>query len=346
MATTTAAQTAANSNATMEGQYSFVQDLVGTVPELAQLLQKASAQGATADAFQAMLEATNWWRTNADTARQQVALESSDPATYQQNLTQAQQHVSALAAQMGVTLTPSQVASYATADLFQGQNDDQLKASLGANFTVGSTASTGDAAEYAQQLSSLAASYGVPVTQTWTNNFIQTALTTGQSESEMLAGATQSLINSASTAYPTLAQQLQAGQTTSQIAQPYIAAMASTLEIPEGNIQLTDPTIQQALNNASLTGTSQSGKSSSSVSSASSPSVSGNNASSSSTANVSGQTSTSVSGATNQPGATSMPLYQFNNLLRSDPRWQQTDNAKQSAYSMVASLGKSFGFAS
>jgi hypothetical protein len=45
-------------------------------------------------------------------------------------------------------------------------------------------------------------------------------------------------------------------------------------------------------------------------------------------------------------GQSMMPLYQFTNMLRQDPRWQQTDNAKQTAYGMLHQLGQDMGFAS
>lgn len=343
---TAPAKTTAEKNATMEGQYSFVQDLVSSVPELAALVKAASAQGATADAFQAMLEATKWWRTNAATARQQVALKASDPATYTQNVNQATSHVKALAAQMGVSLTAAQISSYATADLFQGLNDDQLKETLGSVYTTpaGGT-STGDVADYTQQLQALAASYGVPVTQSWVDNYVKSALTTSQSAQEMLAGARANLIQSASSMYPTLAQQLATGQTTSDIAQPYIATMSQILELPETGIQLTDPTIQRALTNSSL----QLGSTSTSGGTMKAGQVSTNPAPTAGSAPkvpaTLGSTS-SAAGSSNQPAASSMPLWQFQDQLRADPRWQQTDNAKQSAYSMVASLGKQWGFAS
>lgn len=327
-----AAQTAANNNATMEGQYAFVQQLVGAVPELAQLVANLSAQGATADAFAAAFESTNWWRTNSDTVKQQVELQASDPAQYQQNLTQAQQHVQAMAAQMGVPLTAAQVSAFATTDLYQGLNDDQLKANIGGALSTtpaaGSTP-TGDVATYTSLLQGMASDYGVPVTSTWINGLVQSALSTGQSAQELQSTAQMQLQAQAISSYPSLAQQLTAGQTVKDVAQPYIAAMSNILELPDTNISVTDPTIQRALNNTSLTP------------GASAPKSTGTAA----TGNTAGS-APSTSGTTNQAGPTAMTLYDFQNQLRADPRWQQTDNAKASAYSMMASLGKNFGFAS
>lgn len=40
---------------------------------------------------------------------------------------------------------------------------------------------------------------------------------------------------------------------------------------------------------------------------------------------------------------TSMPLYKFEDVVRQDPRWRQTDNAKKSGDEMVRQLGTLFG---
>lgn len=43
-------------------------------------------------------------------------------------------------------------------------------------------------------------------------------------------------------------------------------------------------------------------------------------------------------------GKEAMPLWAFNQALKQDPRWQHTDNAKNSAYDVVAQIGKDWGF--
>jgi hypothetical protein len=42
---------------------------------------------------------------------------------------------------------------------------------------------------------------------------------------------------------------------------------------------------------------------------------------------------------------TVQPLWQFENQVRSDPRWQMTDNAHQDVSTMLMGLGQAFGFA-
>lgn len=53
-----------------------------------------------------------------------------------------------------------------------------------------------------------------------------------------------------------------------------------------------------------------------------------------------------LQGVSAKPGEapSSMPIWQYENLVRQDPRWQYTNNAKQGAASMLMQLGQSWGF--
>lgn len=319
-----------SANASFEGTYSYVDALGATVPEIQALINQAASEKWDSTRFADALQATDWWKTNSSTARQMTALQATQPAEWSQQYNAALQHVSQIAQQQGVQLSNDQIAQFTIADLYQGLDDATLTSQIGRLYQIG-TVNAGTSVNYEQQLRQMAASYGVPVTDQWIQQQIQTSL--GQNTG--LEGAKQSLINMASSAYPSLAQQLQSGQTVSDIAQPYMAAMSQILEVPSTGITLQDPTIQRALTNSTLA-LSTPGKASTSTSSSSSPGTPGQTSSA----------STSSSTGTNQPGDTTMPLWQFQDQLRQDPRWQQTDNAKASAYSMAASLGKQWGFAS
>lgn len=312
-----AAAKAPVAHSTFEGtQYEFAEGLSASVPEIAGLIKTAAAQGWDTTRFADALQATAWWKTNSDSARSAIALKASDPAQYNQQVAQAKAHISAMALQLGVKLTPAQLSAQVTADVFQGLDDSALQQNLAGMYKTGAGTGNGTSADVAQNLRQLAASYGIPVTQSWIDNFTHVALTTGDTT---LTQATRSLIATAKSTYPSLATQLDSGMTVDQIAEPYKAAMSQTLEIPETAIKLTDPTIQKALSNPQPTAPSGTGGSGTGASNPAKP--------------------------TAAPGATVMPLYQFNDTLRADPRWGKTDNAKQTAYSLVAGLGKEFGLA-
>lgn len=302
-----AAPTKAKSNSDFEGQtYSFADALAQSVPEIAALVKQAAAGGWDPTRFADALQATQWWKKNSQSARSVIATQKSDPATYTQQMLTATNHVTQMAGQMGIKLTPAQIKAQATSSLFQGMDDTALSYNLSKSFS-GNATGNGTTADVGQQLRTMAASYGVPVTQAWLNTWEKNALMTGDTT---LTQAQRSLIGTASTTYPALAKELADGTTTvSDIADPYKAAMAQTLEIDEKSIALTDPMIQKALTNPATVAPAKPG-----------------------------------AAPATTPGATVTPLWQFQQTLKQDPRWGKTDNAKQTAYGMMADLGKSFGF--
>jgi hypothetical protein len=327
--------------------YSFVDDLAKSVPELAALLKQAAAGKWTPQRFADAMETTAWWRTNSDTAKQQIQLQKTDPAQYNQGLSQAQDHVRQAAASMGVTLTDAQVKSQATADLFQGLDDATLQSDLGKLYggsSTGASGAGGNSVTLTGQINQLAAQYGVPVTKSWVDSEVRAALVAGTGAE----GAQAALTQMATGVYPGLAAQLAAGQTTQQIAQPYIAMMAQTLELPDTSISLSDPTIQRALQVVPQAPSSPATPGGSAA--AKPPKVVGIGAG----VGMSPGAPTPAAGA-GPPAAVSggtagMPavttLGDFANQLRADPRWDKTQNAVQDAYSMVHNLGTQWGFAS
>lgn len=295
--------------------YGYVQDLANAVPDIKKLLKQATKENWSPEKFTDELRDTDWWKQNSDSAKKMLELEKADPAEYKQQLAQAQTHVKQIAAQLGVSLTGAQIKSQATADLYQGLDDTTLQQNIGALFSEVPTSGGGQSVQMAMQLKQAASAYGLPVTQQWIDGHIRQMLSTGTG----LEGATQDLINQAKSAYPSLMAQLDAGQTVQDIAQPFMAQMAQTLEIDPSQINLQDATIQRALKGQTTLQT---------------PSAAGGGNS---------------AGGLKQPTLTPsgpMTLFDFQNQLRNDPRWQRTENAKQTAYSMLHSLGRTFGFAS
>lgn len=334
----------------VSASYSFVDDLAASVPELKALIAKATSGKWTAQRFADAVQTTQWWRTNSDTAKQMIDLEKVDPAQYQQQYKQAQAHVEQMAASLGITMTAAQIATQATTDLWQGQDDATLQQQIGQLYTtVPGGSAGGTAVQLNAQIKALAANYGVPVTQSWIDSQVKASLTTGNGTE----GATAALTQIASSTYPGLAAQLQAGMTVHDIAQPYMAAMSQILEIPETSITLQDQTIQKALQAVPPTSGSSSGT----------PKATGGSAKS--TGGTTGPITVApppvrggsdMSSRLGAPGASTpatpaqapgvVPLWQFQQQLRQDPRWQNTDNAKQSAFSMLHTLGNSWGFSS
>lgn len=278
------------------------------IPELHQLLNKAITTGQTASEFQNAVTNSQWYRTHSDSVRQAVILKQSDPSTYNKNLQQAEATVTGVAQQLGVT-PGTELLGIATRYMAEGWTQDQLlqffqKAHVAWNMQGGA------AGQAMLQMKQVAGDYGVPVTdaayQIWAKN-----IATGAASIDNFK---QRMIQDASSIYPGLTQGLSGGQTTKQLADPYISTMSNILELDPNTIEWTkDPLIKRALQTPVTAPTGAGAK--------------------------------PAPGTAPQPPGTT-PLWQFEQQLRQDPRWQMTDNARSSTASMLTQLGKDWGMAS
>jgi hypothetical protein len=269
--------------------------LLTGVPELNHQLELAVQGGWSVAKFQQSIEATNWYRTHNDSARQLVALQYSDPTEYKTRVANAAQQVSTLAGQMGVSLTAGQISSLSQQFLVSGWSTQTLQYEVG-KFYNGSP--KGQAAGILQQMQQTYADYGVPISQGSLEARVR----------QVLEGATtadtykEEAIQTAKSLYPSIALQLDSGLTVKNIADPYIQQMSNILEVDPNTVGVTDPLIKKALQGSVVT-------------------------------------------ANGKSTATSTPLWQFEQTLRSDPRWSKTQNARDTVSTALVKLGGDFGYA-
>lgn len=277
-------------------QYGVVAQIVNAIPELQTALQEAIKSQLSPDAFNAKIAATPWYKQHSQGLRDLLMLHASDPATYTQNLNTQVWKVHMAAAQMGRNVDLNSVA---LASMAGGWTDAELNAYIGTKGTLvhqsgTGGALTGSAAQIESHLRQTAAAYGVPVTDKTISDSIQ-KIQVGHDTTD---GFDALMKARAKAAFPHLATQIDAGMTVQQIADPYMATYAKTLELPQSTVTLSTPAIRKAL-------LSQDPK-------------------------------------TGQP--TSQPLWQFEQTVKADPRYDKTDQAKTDAYSTLAQVGKDWGF--
>lgn len=274
--------------------YGYVYTLANNIPQLKTFLDQAIAGGWTADHLVATVESSPWWMQNADTVRNLAVSQAVEPGTYAQNVANAKNLVSLKAQQMGYTLTDERLTSLAYQSLVSnsGFNQDVL-ANLIVN-TGGTWANTqqGEAAQLNTHMKELAASYGVPVS----DDFIQSQMRGIQAQVNTIDGYEAVIRARAKAAFPQFSDQIDAGMTVRDIADPYISTYAQTLEVPETSVTLNDSYVQKALSQR-------------------------------------------------QDGvAQSMPLWQFQRMLKDDPRYDKTQQAKDDAFTTLRKIGSDFGF--
>lgn len=89
--------------ADVKAQYGFVAQLASQVPEINSILDRATRESWTSDRFSMEVANTSWWKTTPNETRQWIIQQIADPATANQALGDGANQVKTLAAQLGFT---------------------------------------------------------------------------------------------------------------------------------------------------------------------------------------------------------------------------------------------------
>jgi hypothetical protein len=240
------------SSSEMAEQYGFVESLLNSDKELKALFDKAVKGSWTPDKFQAELRDTNWWKKLNKAQREFLVTQYGDPATARQKLDQNFIKLKQLGAQMGVRLTDKGWKDLAYQYTYNGWTDQQLRYQLGRRLNMPGTQRFGEAGEIQDKLSEYAYNMGIKVSDSWMD---------GASKDIVSGMATQQdfeskLREQAKATYSFWAKQIDAGQSVSDLASPYMQTMAQLLELPPGSVNLFDPSIKKALQNRDSSGKS------------------------------------------------------------------------------------------
>lgn len=216
-------------------------------PELKRLLSQATKGQWDGTLFQAHLKNTKWWRTTQDSLRKVEVMQKDDPATYKATIQASRVAAEQLAVKMGAVLSGSALDRLAKNIVSYGWNDAQIQNFLGNYIKFNDKQVVGGLAGQAfQQLRTEAYDNGISVNEQQLKNmaaYVVRGVSTMEKEIGNIRGIAMG-------AYPAYADQIQAGQKMSDIAQPYVQAMAKTLEIPDSEISMYNPKIKAALNRA------------------------------------------------------------------------------------------------
>lgn len=228
-------------------EYGPLAQIVQAVPDLSSLLTSAIQNQWTPAHLQASIMATPWYQQHSDTARSLLMTAAADPGAWHQQFQSAINLIQEVAGSMGRAVDNGPgVSSIAYQYLANGWTSADLQRYLGSSAAItndGANSFAGQAGQIQAHLEQTAQSYGVPYTQsmlsTWANKI--------QSGMDTTDGFDQLMRTQAKSQFPQYAAQIDAGQTLSQIADPYMAQMAKTLEIPQSSVTLDNPAIQKAL---------------------------------------------------------------------------------------------------
>lgn len=290
----------------LESQYGYAASFFASDPALTKLIKQAVSGQWTQDEFSARLRGSKWFQTHTDTQRAWIQLQTSDPASAKRQLAMQATDIQHLASQEGVNLDPATVKSIAQDALRNGLNTDQIRQAVVSHLKVDTTQGGAPAGDAAHTYSNLKQlAYNYGVPMTEQAYDTWTQkIQTGGATSDDYLAYVK---GQASQIYPGLTQQIASGMTTQDAADSYRKLYSQYLEMPETSVSLNDPLIKGALSYTP-------------------PKTAGSSASSTPTT----------------PGA--MPMWQFEQQVKSDPRWLKTQNARDALMGTALKVGSDFGF--
>lgn len=229
-------------------QYGFASSMLNAYPELQKLFNQSIKNGWDQSTFQAKLRNTQWWKTHSQTERDYITLGFTDKATANQKYNQAYTHVQQVAEQLGVTSAKVKkqlgVAAYNL--IAKGWTDEQLKNYLG-TYVIFDTSKGyhpgGEGEQHYDSLMQYSYSMGIKNAPGWYADWSRKIVRGLATEDDAKAD----IRKQAKAHYSRYATQIDAGQTVTDLAQPYIQSMQNILEINPGSISLFDGSIQKAL---------------------------------------------------------------------------------------------------
>lgn len=227
-------------------QYGFVGLLAKSNPELSPLFKKAVDQEWNSARFERELANTPWWKRLSERKRSIAVMRSTDPATWKTTFDSKRSEVSALAQRMGLKVDSNIWAQQA---LENDWDEAALRAALTYDprtknsFSVVNGGLTGEAGQIEGQVKETYAAYGLPVSQTRVQQVAQ-AVMGGRNSIDGIVNETRNL---AKKQYSQFAQEIDAGMTIREIADPYVQTMANVLETPDSEITLNDAFVRKAL---------------------------------------------------------------------------------------------------
>jgi hypothetical protein len=279
-------------------QYGFVGQLANSIPELRSILQRAAAANWTNDEFSRAVQDSRWWRNNSDAIKQYQLTKVTKPGEFKAQRDALVVKIRAIGREMGVGLGEgkgSMLGYIVDQAQSHGYDEATIREMVGHHLQGVNTTFGGQAGQVQQQIRQLYFDMGVPY-----SNYTVGLQTRGVLDGSSTVQQVQALVaKAAKSRFPALAQQIDAGQTVRQIADPYVQTQAQILEVAPETITLQDPLVKQGL---------------------------------------------SMRDEKGQIGL--MPLWQYEQKVRADPRWDKTKNAMNATYSVLHKIGTDWGFAS
>jgi len=237
----------------------FIRQLIRDEKEIEEIFIRAQKEGWLDPGnskgivlFQNAVMDSTWWREKSDAARRAWALERTNPGEFSDRLDRAKRQIQRIASQEGIgNLTEEDLNSLARDWIYKDWDDpkkrDELSEALASRLEYSDTGGRrglgGTAGQVAERLQSIAEANGLKLDEGYYLSAAKSILSGLKTEDDFAL----EIRRQAAGKWPSLSDQIMAGQNVRDLASGYINMIASEFEIDPMTIGLDDPYLLQAL---------------------------------------------------------------------------------------------------
>lgn len=227
----------------MAAMYGWAMSVLRSDKSLYNAFQRAVKNGWGTERFVAEVRNTPWFKHNSDAMRAATILKNTDPKTWRARAASTRATISDMAAAMGAQLSTKMLDRITGNVLNFGWNDSQIQNVLaGAVKPNSKGVYAGKAALNIDHVRETAANYGVKLSESGLESWAAR-----MAAGEDVASFDATIKSLAAGSFPGWADEIKAGKSVRELADPYINQMANTLEINPNDIDLSDTTLRKAI---------------------------------------------------------------------------------------------------
>ena len=296
-------------------RYGFADAFFDSDPSLKNLISEATKNNWAADKFTAGLEATPWYKNHTESQRNWQILQTQQPAQAKVISDRIGADINEIAGAMGANIPPAlnrQIQGSVLANSYSGGNYDKqlLQRAIAAQVRMDQYGHyKGAAGQFEDSIRTMSADYGIPISGGALQHWVQGGLQSAGGDASKLSAYQENvkhyLQEQAKLTFPGLAKSIDSGMTVAQAASPYVTSYAKILEQPIDSSSQASSYLQDPVIKKAL------------------------------------QYQNPQEQKQGTPGI--MPMYQFEQTLKQDPRWMATNNARDqlgsAAYHVLSDFG-------
>lgn len=244
----------------MAAQYQSAMGIIYSVPEVSKLFNTAVKEQWEPERFNAEVQNSDWYRTNNKYFRGAWAAENfgkvdgQTSADWQASLENARNVVQKAAVDLGANVDSTQLDALARRYIYEGWGEDGRETLMSRALSedveyipnasgVGSSM-RGASGNLADSLKKLATSNGLSYSEGWYQSAVKSVVAGLSTSSDQ----ERAIREQAAGMWPAFSERIRSGEATaSDLASPYINAMAQEFEMSADQIDLNNPYIRSAL---------------------------------------------------------------------------------------------------